>query len=394
MEKVYSIRDFDDNLLVIDYPYPPKFKESYKFTINFIRIMESITENLYIISGNVSEKMIADKTHLHYVNIYPHLLSELKPLWVSKFVWTIKTLIIQLEICFGIIKFYKKSEIIIFFMMHPFTEVIPMMFAKVLKKKVLKVPFGLSPKEIIYAGYLFHLVEGFVLDLADYYIPEYETVASEIIKNDNLKHPSKLLSSAHFFILEDNFKIESKIESREKIIGYIGGFRKIKGIMNFLKALPTILDEIEDVKIYVIGDGILKGEVQRLIKQYNTERVILCDWIPHNKLPNILNKLKLIVIPSYSEGVPNIAIEAMACGTPVLSTCVGVIPLLIHQNDAGFILKDNSPSSISKEIIEIMSYDDDFLQDTVEKARQVIERDYLLNSTTKRWEKIFDFVRD
>jgi len=41
-----------------------------------------------------------------------------------------------------------------------------------------------------------------------------------------------------------------------------------------------------------------------------------------------------------------------------------------------------------------MSYDDDFLQDTVEKARQVIERDYLLNSTTKRWEKIFDFVRD
>lgn len=388
MEKAYSDdKNFKAGVLIIDYPYPKKFKKSYKFTINFIKIMESITESLCVISGNVSEDILNNKTNFFYINTIPHLLREMKPLCLSKLIWSIKTFIIQLKICCGILKFSKKNDIIIFFMMHPFTEIIPMLFAKILGKKILKVPLGLSPKDRIYAPILFNFIERIVLEISDYYIPEYETVYNQIKKNNSLKHPERLLHSAHFFILEENFKIKTEIKDRELIIAYIGGFREIKGIMNFIKSLPEILEKNKTVKIYVVGDGILKEEVKKQIDSYNCMRIILRDWIFHDELPSFLNKLKLLVIPSFSEGVPNIAIEAMACGTPVLSTNVGVIPMLVDHGVNGFILPDNSPETIVEYVNSIIS-NDLKLQQVSENAITLINDKYKFKSTINLWRNV------
>jgi glycosyltransferase involved in cell wall biosynthesis len=267
-----------------------------------------------------------------------------------------------------------------------------MFFAKLLGKVIIKVPLGVAPRDRIYAPFVYKLFEKMSLCLSDYYIPEYETNTKQLKRYEQLKYPQKLLPAAHFFVLEDEFKIMKTINERENVVGYIGGFREIKGIVNFVKAIPLVLNKDNEIRFLIAGEGVLKNEIEKLIRKYPENKVTLIDWIPHEEVPKYLNELKLLVIPSYSEGVPNIAIEAMACGTPILSTKVGVIPMLIQNGKNGFILEDNSPECIASSIIEVLSRGNSYLKKIANNARYLIDEKYKFHSIVERWRRILNEI--
>ena len=104
-----------------------------------------------------------------------------------------------------------------------------------------------------------------------------------------------------------------------------------------------------------IGDGALRPAIEHFILDNNLgETVTLPGWVPHESLGDFLNQMKLLVIPSDTEGLPNSMLEAMACGTPVLATPVGGIPSFVTDGKTGFILQDNSPHCITSGIIRIL----------------------------------------
>jgi hypothetical protein len=61
-----------------------------------------------------------------------------------------------------------------------------------------------------------------------------------------------------------------------------------------------------------------------------------------------------MVIPSFTEGLPNIMLEAMACGTPVLATPVGAISDIIRDSETGFIMENNSPKCIIENVNRVI----------------------------------------
>ena len=105
----------------------------------------------------------------------------------------------------------------------------------------------------------------------------------------------------------------------------MGRLENEKGICNFIKAIKYLIKEKKSLKVLIIGDGSLKNS---LISYINTNHlqnhVELIDWVKHDDLPYYLNQLKLLVIPSYTEGLPNVMLESMACGTPILANSVGI----------------------------------------------------------------------
>lgn len=113
---------------------------------------------------------------------------------------------------------------------------------------------------------------------------------------------------------------------------------------------------------------------------------MLPGWISHDNLADYLNDTKLLVLPSYTEGLPNIMLEALACGTPVLATQVGTVPDYIKDSETGFIMENNSPECLARNITRALNHPD--LEKIALNGRRMVEREFTFNKTVDRFEKI------
>jgi glycosyltransferase involved in cell wall biosynthesis len=191
------------------------------------------------------------------------------------------------------------------------------------------------------------------------------------------------------YVDTETFKIKTPLQMRGNAVGYIGAFKPVKGITNLIKALPLIIDQVPDAKFLLAGEGylrqILETEIKALPAKVN-ENVKIEGWIDHNSLPTCLNRLKTLVLPSYSEGIPGIVQEAMACGTLVVATPVGGIPDIIHDGETGFIIEQNTPECIAQNVVRALNYPN--AAEMSKRARSLIEIEYSQPLVTQRYARM------
>ena len=151
---------------------------------------------------------------------------------------------------------------------------------------------------------------------------------------------------------------------------------------NLFQAIPIILRQRDDV-FFIIGG---EGPALSAVDGGRDKKVVFLGKIAHEEMPGYLNRSKLVVLPSYGEGLPNIVLEAMACGAIVLATPVGGVPDLIKDGDTGFIMQDNSPECIAGNIIRALEHPDP--GGISRRARTLIEKEFTCEKAVERFSHI------
>ena len=229
---------------------------------------------------------------------------------------------------------------------------------------------------------LYRIVEAVSYSLANKIAPE----CSYMVERYNLHKYSNKLSIAGQYVDTDTFYETKKLAERKYTVGYVGRFSKEKGILEFVEALPLILKDAH-YKVLIIGDGDLKEEIKDILAKNSIQsRVELLGWVEPEKLPRYLNSLKLLVLPSYYEGMPRIILEAMACGTPVLATPVGCTPEVIKDSETGFMMESNAPEIIAENVRRVLKYPD--LQKIATNARNLVKSDYTYETVLENYKTI------
>lgn len=156
---------------------------------------------------------------------------------------------------------------------------------------------------------------------------------------DKIKKPQTIISDGVdldlFYPINENRFINTK--DREIVVGWVGNSKWASEIEDF-KGVNTILKP-------AIEDLIKEGYPIKMYFADRNERMI-----PHNKMNEYYSKIDLYICTSKVEGTPNPVLESMACGIPIISTNVGIVPEAFGKKQKQFILKDRTKEELKKEI--------------------------------------------
>ena len=124
----------------------------------------------------------------------------------------------------------------------------------------------------------------------------------------------------------------------ERILLYVGNLKDTKGCLDLLEAFPRVLATHPDANLLFVGSGPAREALlQRAAALGCAARVRLVGAVEHFALGDWFRAADLLCLPSHNEGVPNVVLEAMACGTPVVATRVGGIPEVLPEH-AGILV--------------------------------------------------------
>ncbi len=158
---------------------------------------------------------------------------------------------------------------------------------------------------------------------------------------------------------------------------FVGRLHPEKNIINLVKALKGL----KNIKLIIVGTGLLKQNILKLRKKYNLTIKII-DKIPNSQLPKFYNNADIYIQPSIYEGNPKTILEAMSCGLPVIATDVKGINNVITHKENGYLC-DTSSKSIRNAIIKLR--EDSTLQEKIrQNARKYIVQNYNLKKIIEK----------
>ena len=180
-------------------------------------------------------------------------------------------------------------------------------------------------------------------------------------------------------------------QPRSYVIGAAGRLSPEKGFEVLVRAAERVLREQPDTGFVLFGEG---PERARLQKQINAaglgQSFILAGF--RADLDRFLPHFDLLVLPSYTEGMPNVVLEAFAAGVPVVATAAGGTPEIIEDGVSGYLVPSGDEEAMAERIC--LAFDNaDALPDMGRKGRLYVQEKFGFATQAELYRELFEQLR-
>lgn len=350
-----------------------------------VKVIEPLANSISLVTGDEGFNYFKNRNRIQLYNVNhkrgSHIVTRI-----------IRYIAMQFRVSLTVWKLSHEVQYFIFFIGGASLS-LPILTAKILRKKAVLILAGSDVSSVKYENKMLSIPLIFLNQLSFFLLDRIIVYDELLIERDNLyKYRSKIDVAPRHFLDFNKFTIVNPFVDRKKLIGYIGRFNSEKGVLNFVMAIPEILSKADDMQFVLIGEGLEIRAIEEYIKKHGLENKIkLMGWIDHEEIPRYLNELRLLVLPSYTEHLPNILLEAMACGTPVLSTPVGAVPAIIKDGVNGFILQNNTPKCVAETVIKVLN--DPRVESIIMSAHDFVQNTYNFEIISQRYRYIIANLR-
>lgn len=353
----------------------------YKMISEVVRILETLSDVVIVLGGHTS-RLSVDQPNVIIRDIgvgIHYAKGNDTPSW-SLGAWIWKLVNAEIKTAIEILRARHEVDIVVFYMAHPY-HLAGIIMARILGKKAVEiVTWGRSTSII---SKVLRTQDRLTYRLVDGISPESKSVIREA---GLARYRDQLLPMSARYIDLSEFGIRKDFNSREYDIGYIGRVVDGKGIEAILESIPMIQSYKKDLKIVIVGSGDLLAsltEKSKEIKEVRGVSISTPGFVPHENIADILNNIKILILPSMSEGLPTILLEAIACGTVVLAYPAGGISDVIIDNQTGFLLRGCSAEEISQGVRRVFASERRSV--IIDNGRKLVERDYSFAASLERW---------
>lgn len=139
---------------------------------------------------------------------------------------------------------------------------------------------------------------------------------------------------------------------RSPVLLMVGHLIERKGHAIVIDALPALLRSFAGLQLVIVGDGPERARLEAQVLRLGLQaQVRLAGAVANESLAPWYSAADLLVLASSREGWPNVLLEAMACGTPVVATRCGGVPEVVTSPDAGSLIDEREPAAVARAIL-------------------------------------------
>lgn len=207
-----------------------------------------------------------------------------------------------------------------------------------------------------FKGFLVNMFTKFSLNKNNYIITVSKALKTKCIRINSKFSKKTYVVTNGVDINEFNIKSNEKqilnkmkyeIKSKIRLL-FIGNLIKEKGLYELLNAFKILTKYYNNkVKLLIIGIGREKGNfIKWCYKNNLANEILFIGDVPHNKIKLFINFSDIVILPSYSEGMPTVMFETMVCSKPIIITDVGGVREIIKNYYNGILIQPKSINDI------------------------------------------------
>jgi glycosyltransferase involved in cell wall biosynthesis len=136
---------------------------------------------------------------------------------------------------------------------------------------------------------------------------------------------------------------------------FVGNFYPVKGVRYLLEAFSIVSELAPRLSLVLVGDGVERKDLEVLARDLGLkDRTWFVGRRPHEEIALWMNAAEMLCLPSLSEGLPNVILEAHACGIPVVASDVGGVKEVLKEGEGGYLCRSGDPNSLAQAIFRAL----------------------------------------